>query len=94
MSLERLPNTTGGSSDVVHLLIYAFQGFWCPFEDARGCPPPEMFFPVFSTLMLSGAFRSGLKIKASWLLKSQGKYLSNAHKNIYILSNNAWEKPV
>ena len=35
---ERLPEPTGGSPDVVHLLKYAFEVIWCPFEGARGCP--------------------------------------------------------
>ena len=56
----------------------------------EGVPSKNSFF----TLMLSGALRSGLKLNVMWFSKSPGNYLSNDPKNIYILLNNAWEKPI
>ena len=52
----------------------------------EGVPSKDSFF----TLMLSGAFRSGLKLNVRWFLKSPGNYISNDHKNIYVLLNNVF----
>ena len=66
-----------------------FKVFGALMRALEGVPLKNCFF----TLMLTGALRRGLRIKVRWVLESAGNYLSNDHKNIYILSNNAWEKP-
>ena len=56
---KRLPEPTGGSPEVVHLLKYAFKLFGALMRVLEGVSSKNSFF----TLMLSGALRSGLNLK-------------------------------
>ena len=56
---KRLPEPTGGSPEVVHLLKYAFKLFGALMRVLESVPSRNNFF----TLMLSGALRSGLKFQ-------------------------------
>ena len=83
---------TGGSPDVVHLIIYASTIFLSPFKATTVCPPKSVNFAYYALKVLFLAFWSALEEKVGWVLKSSGNFLSNKHKNIIILWRNCWEK--
>ena len=73
---------------VVHLMKYAFQSFWQPFEATKAISKGILLkssVPILEPLV---ACCSGLKIKVAWNILSSGNYLSNEHKYMFVLSKN------
>ena len=75
---------TGGSPDMIHLIIYASTVLLSIFKATTGCPPKKCKFGVNALFSLLKCTR--------WVLKSSGNFLSNKHKNIIILWKNGLEK--
>ena len=73
---------------MVNLIKYAFQSFWHLFEASKAISKGLLLkssIPILEPLV---AYCFGLEIKIGWNFKSSGNYLSNEHKNMFVLSKN------
>ena len=71
---------------MVHLIKYASQSFWHLFEATKAISKGILLkssIPILEPLV---AYCSGLEIKVRWNFKSSGNYLSDEHKNMFVLS--------
>ena len=80
-----LLEATGGSPDVVHLIKYASQVFRWHFEASRWGPKKQVNYHKNDFMEFFGDLRRRLEIKIGSILKSSGIFLSNGHKNTFIL---------
>ena len=71
---------------MVHLIEYTSQSFWHLFEASKGISKGIILkcsIPILEPLV---AHFSGLEINVGWNFKSSGNYLSDEHKNMFVLS--------
>ena len=74
------------------MIKYTSKSFWHLFKASKAISKGILLkssIPILEPLV---AYCSGLEIKVGWNFKSSGNYLSDEHKNMFVLSKDGWEK--